>query len=76
VAFSFYLFSLLRKERCWAIYGTRADVTVTTTKNENKKRRIIMDYFSTEFILFCGIIIGVALTISMQQAWKEMFKHD
>lgn len=35
-----------------------------------------MDYFSTEFILFCGIIIGVDLTISMQQAWKEMFKHD
>lgn len=35
-----------------------------------------MDYFSIEFIFACGTIVGVALTISMQQAWKEMFKHD
>nr|DAZ73388.1 MAG TPA: hypothetical protein [Caudoviricetes sp.] len=41
MAFSFYLFSLLRKERYWAIYGTRADVTVTTTKQKNERSSTI-----------------------------------
>lgn len=58
--------------------GNRINLSSTTSNHgaSSRKERSNMDYFSTEFILFCGIIIGVALTISMQQAWKEMFKHD
>ena len=35
-----------------------------------------MDYFKPETILFCGIIVGIALTIAAQQAWKEWHHHD
>ena len=31
-----------------------------------------MDYFSSETIFLFGIIIGIALTIAAQMAWKEM----
>ena len=32
-----------------------------------------MDYFSTETIFICGIIIGIAFTVSIQLAIKELF---
>lgn len=34
-----------------------------------------MDYFSPEFIFFCGIIVGAALVISTQMAIRELFHH-
>lgn len=30
-----------------------------------------MDYFSTEFVFACGIIVGVALTIAVQSLWHD-----
>mgnify|MGYP004617645613 FL=1 len=30
-----------------------------------------MDYFSTEFIFACGIIVGVALAIMAQSLWND-----
>ena len=32
-----------------------------------------MDYFSTEFIFACGIIVGVALAIAVQSIWHDVF---
>lgn len=34
-----------------------------------------MDYFSPEFIFFCGIVVGVALVISAQMTIKELFRR-
>ena len=33
-----------------------------------------MDYFSTEFVFACGIIIGIALTIAFEIAVTEVFR--
>lgn len=33
-----------------------------------------MDYFSTEFIFACGIIVGVALAIVAQSIWHDVFR--
>lgn len=30
-----------------------------------------MDYFSTEFIFACGIIVGIALAIVAQSIWHD-----
>lgn len=30
-----------------------------------------MDYFSTEFIFTCGIIVGVVFTIVAQSLWHD-----
>lgn len=32
-----------------------------------------MDYFSSETIFFCGIIVGIAFAVSIQLAIKELF---
>lgn len=30
-----------------------------------------MDYFSTEFVFACGIIVGIALAIVAQSIWHD-----
>lgn len=30
-----------------------------------------MDYFRTEFVFACGIIVGVALAIAVQSLWHD-----
>lgn len=32
-----------------------------------------MDYFSSETIFFCGIIVGIGFAVSIQLAIKELF---
>lgn len=32
-----------------------------------------MDYFSSQTIFFCGIVIGIAFAVSVQLAIKELF---
>ena len=32
-----------------------------------------MDYFSSETIFFCGIVVGIAFAVSIQLTIKELF---
>lgn len=32
-----------------------------------------MDYFSSETIFFCGIVVGIGFAVSIQLAIKELF---
>lgn len=32
-----------------------------------------MDYFSSQTIFFCGIVVGIAFAVSIQLAIKELF---
>lgn len=34
-----------------------------------------MDYFSSETIFFCGIVVGIAFAVSIQLAIKELFNQ-
>jgi hypothetical protein len=81
VAFSFYLFSLLRKERYWAIYGTRADVTVTTTKQKIERSASIMKLFNKPMFRFDVFVENIntgmtdrytVMATDVKQAKKEI----
>ena len=55
--------------------GDRINLSSTTSNHGTSRRKefIIMDYFSTEFIFACGIIVGVALAIAVQSLWHDVF---
>lgn len=35
-----------------------------------------MDYFSSQTIFFCGIVVGIGFAISIQLAIKELFHQQ
>ena len=34
-----------------------------------------MDYFSSQTIFFCGVVVGIAFVVSIQLAIKELFNQ-
>ena len=35
-----------------------------------------MDYFSSQTIFFCGIVVGIGFAVSIQLAIKELFPQQ
>lgn len=51
----------------------RGSTTKALPSAGHNERSIIMDYFSSETIFFCGIVVGIAFAVSIQLAIKELF---